>query len=161
MCILAVLTENTNNSHIFFLQKEADEKIKEGTLDVDGGTDAMTVVFGKEKGGYARGVGSGVTYKRYFDLPRRRKETTDERLELLQNQLDNERCNRQKKDLLVKQLSQEMSVKDEQVKKLSSEMAETKGLLDNLMSELKSQGMQLNLQSRMPLDSNVSHFLCC
>ena len=143
------------------MQKEADEKINEGTLDVDGGTDVMTVVFDKEKGGYARGVGSGVTYKRYFDLPRRRKETTDERLELLQNQLDNERCNRQKKDLLVKQLSQEMSVKDEQVKKLSSEMAETKGLLDNLMSELKSQGMQLNLQSRMPLDSNVSHFLCC
>ena len=46
------------------MQKEADEKIKEGTLDVDGGTDAMTVVFGKEKGGYARGVGSGVTYIR-------------------------------------------------------------------------------------------------
>ena len=78
------------------MQKEADEKIKEGTLDVDGGTDAMTVVFGKEKGGYARGVGSGVTYKRYFDIPRRRKET-DERLELLQNQLDNERRDRQKK----------------------------------------------------------------
>ncbi|GKF95494.1 hypothetical protein Tco_0288229, partial [Tanacetum coccineum] len=32
--------------------KEADDKIKEGTA-----------VFGKEKGGYARGVGSGVTYK--------------------------------------------------------------------------------------------------
>ena len=28
--------------------------------------DAMTVVFGKENGGYARGVGSGVTYKRYL-----------------------------------------------------------------------------------------------
>ncbi|GJR83729.1 hypothetical protein Tco_0154514 [Tanacetum coccineum] len=44
--------------------KEADDKIKEGTLNLDDGTDAMTVVFGKEKGGYARGVGSGVTYKR-------------------------------------------------------------------------------------------------
>ena len=142
------------------MQKEADEKIKEGTLEVDGGTDAMTVVFGKEKGGYARGVGSGVTYKRYFDLPRIRKET-DERVELLQTQLDNERRERQKKDQLVKQLSNEMSVKDEQVKKLSTEMAETKGLLANLMSELKSQGMQLNLQSKMPFDSDVSHFLCC
>nr|GEV41875.1 hypothetical protein [Tanacetum cinerariifolium] len=44
--------------------KEADDKIKEGTLNLDDVTDAMTVVFGKEKGGYARGVGSGVTYKR-------------------------------------------------------------------------------------------------
>ncbi|GKA57128.1 hypothetical protein Tco_0756316 [Tanacetum coccineum] len=38
--------------------KEADDKIKEGTLNLDDGTDAITVVFGKEKGGYARGVGS-------------------------------------------------------------------------------------------------------
>nr|GEV15528.1 hypothetical protein [Tanacetum cinerariifolium] len=44
--------------------KEANDKIKEGTLDLDDGTDAMTVVFGKENGGYARGVRSGVTYKR-------------------------------------------------------------------------------------------------
>nr|GEX85470.1 hypothetical protein [Tanacetum cinerariifolium] len=42
--------------------KEADDKIKEGTLNLDDGTDAITVMFGKEKGGYARGVGSGVTY---------------------------------------------------------------------------------------------------
>nr|GFD28538.1 hypothetical protein [Tanacetum cinerariifolium] len=48
--------------------KEADDKIKEGTLNLDDGIDAMTDVFGKEKGGYAR-VGTGVTYKRYFHLP--------------------------------------------------------------------------------------------
>nr|GFC03913.1 hypothetical protein [Tanacetum cinerariifolium] len=35
--------------------KEADDKIKEGILNLDDGTDVMTVVFGKEKGGYARG----------------------------------------------------------------------------------------------------------
>nr|GEZ50105.1 hypothetical protein [Tanacetum cinerariifolium] len=40
--------------------KEADDKIKEGTLNLDDDTNAMTVVFGKEKEGYARGVGSGV-----------------------------------------------------------------------------------------------------
>ncbi|GJS34634.1 putative transposase, Ptta/En/Spm, plant [Tanacetum coccineum] len=44
--------------------KESDDKIKEGTLNLDDGTDAMTVVFGKKKRGYARGVESGVTYKR-------------------------------------------------------------------------------------------------
>nr|GEU49844.1 ribonuclease H-like domain, reverse transcriptase, RNA-dependent DNA polymerase [Tanacetum cinerariifolium] len=43
--------------------KEVDDKIKEGTLNRDDGTDAMTVVFGKEKGAYARGLGGGVTYK--------------------------------------------------------------------------------------------------
>ncbi|GJZ96141.1 hypothetical protein Tco_0668475 [Tanacetum coccineum] len=70
--------------------KETEDKIKEATLKVDHGIDAMTVVLGKEKGGYARGVGSGVTYKRYFDLPRCRQ-ASNERILLLQSQLDNER----------------------------------------------------------------------
>ncbi|GKD66291.1 retrovirus-related pol polyprotein from transposon TNT 1-94 [Tanacetum coccineum] len=83
--------------------KEVDNKIKEGTLNLDDGTDVMTVVFGKEKGGYARGVGSGVTYKRYFHFPRSRQ-VTDERIELLQTQLDNERREHQQKDELVKKL---------------------------------------------------------
>nr|GEW80653.1 hypothetical protein [Tanacetum cinerariifolium] len=68
--------------------KETEDKIKEGTLKVDHGTDAMTVVLGKERGGYARGVGCGVTYKRYFDLPQS-KQASDERILLLQSQLDN------------------------------------------------------------------------
>ncbi|GJY81618.1 hypothetical protein Tco_0494369 [Tanacetum coccineum] len=67
--------------------KETEDKIKEGTLQVDQGTDAMTLVLGKEKGGYARGVGSGVTYKRYFDLPRS-KQAADERILFLESQLD-------------------------------------------------------------------------
>ncbi|GJX67193.1 transposase, Ptta/En/Spm, transposase, Tnp1/En/Spm-like protein [Tanacetum coccineum] len=66
---------------------EIEDKIKEGTLQVDQGTDAMTLVLGKEKGGYARGVGSGVTYKRYFDLPRS-KQVANERILLLESQLD-------------------------------------------------------------------------
>nr|GFA71235.1 hypothetical protein [Tanacetum cinerariifolium]GFA71262.1 hypothetical protein [Tanacetum cinerariifolium] len=77
--------------------KETENKIKEGTLKVDHGTNAMTVVLGKEKGGYARGVGSGVTYKRCFDLPQSRQ-ASDERILLLQSQLDNERRERQKKN---------------------------------------------------------------
>ncbi|GJT47203.1 hypothetical protein Tco_0955918 [Tanacetum coccineum] len=70
--------------------KETEDRIKEGTLKVDHGANAMTVVLGKEKGGYARGVGSGVTYKRHFNLPRSRQ-ASDERILLLQRQLDNER----------------------------------------------------------------------
>ena len=108
------------------MQKEADEKIKEGTLDVDGGTDAMTVVFGKEKGGYARGVGSGVTYKRYFNLPRSRKET-DERLELLQTQLDNERRERQKKRS-TGQATVQRDVRKKSWTKISTNEAKTFGL---------------------------------
>ncbi|GJW03402.1 hypothetical protein Tco_1562258 [Tanacetum coccineum] len=88
--------------------KETEDKIKEGTLKVDHGTDAMTFVLGKEKGGYARGVGSGVTYKRYFDLPRSRQ-ASDERILLLQSQLDNERRERQEKELLIQNLSNKMS----------------------------------------------------
>ncbi|GKG02868.1 hypothetical protein Tco_0310504, partial [Tanacetum coccineum] len=91
--------------------KEADDKIKEGTLNINDGTDAMTVVFVKEKGGYARGVGGGVTYKRYFHLPRSRQ-ATYERIELLQTQLDNERRERQQKEVLVKKLSTKMTKKD-------------------------------------------------
>ncbi|GJT55242.1 hypothetical protein Tco_0990296 [Tanacetum coccineum] len=65
--------------------KETEDKIKEGTLKVDHGTDAMTFVLGKENGGYARGVESGVTYKR---------------------------CECQQKDESVNKLSTEMTEKD-------------------------------------------------
>ncbi|GJR26057.1 transposase, Ptta/En/Spm, transposase, Tnp1/En/Spm-like protein [Tanacetum coccineum] len=68
--------------------KETEDKIKEGTLQVDQGTE--------EKGGYARGVGSGVTYKRYFDLPRS-KQAADERILLLESQLDAARREREEK----------------------------------------------------------------
>ncbi|GKE66713.1 hypothetical protein Tco_1520874 [Tanacetum coccineum] len=120
--------------------KEVDDKIKEGTLNLDDGTDAMTVVFGKEKGGYARGVGSRVTYKRYFHLPRSRQ-PTNERIKLLQTQLDNERRKRQQKNELVKKLSTEMTQKDVLVNKLSNEMIETKGMLSQLISQLAAQGV--------------------
>ncbi|GJU83809.1 hypothetical protein Tco_1291355 [Tanacetum coccineum] len=88
--------------------KETEDKIKEGTLKVDQGTDAITVVLGKEKGGYARGVGSGVTYKRYFDLPRS-KQAADERILLLQSQLDAARRERQEKELLIQSMSSKIT----------------------------------------------------
>ncbi|GJW70697.1 hypothetical protein Tco_0127614 [Tanacetum coccineum] len=60
------------------------------------GTDAMTVVLGKENGGYARGVGSGVTYKVYFDLSRSRQ-ASDERNYVTQSQLVNEKTRTSRK----------------------------------------------------------------
>ncbi|GKA04254.1 hypothetical protein Tco_0677035 [Tanacetum coccineum] len=88
-------------------KKETEDKIKEGTLQVDQGTDSMTLVLGKEKGGYARGVGSGVTYKRYFDLPRS-KQAADERILLLESQLDAARREREEKELLIKSAPREI-----------------------------------------------------
>ncbi|GKE49681.1 hypothetical protein Tco_1480939 [Tanacetum coccineum] len=66
------------------------------------------VHYGKEKGGYARGVESGVTYKRYFDLPRS-KQAADERILLLESQLDAARREREKKELLINSMSSKMS----------------------------------------------------
>ncbi|GJV72409.1 hypothetical protein Tco_1492404 [Tanacetum coccineum] len=105
--------------------KETEDKIKEGTLKVDHGTDAMTFVLGKEKEDYARGVGNGVTYKRYFDLPRSRQ-ASDERILLLQSQLDNERRERQEKELLIQNLSNKMS--------------QTEGMVTTLKNQLAAQG---------------------
>ncbi|GKA44504.1 transposase, Ptta/En/Spm, transposase, Tnp1/En/Spm-like protein [Tanacetum coccineum] len=99
--------------------KETKYKIKEGTLQVDQGTDAMTLVLGKEKGGYARGVGSGVTYKRYFDLPRS-KQAADERILLLESQLDVARREREEKELLIKSMSNKMSQTEGMVTKLKN-----------------------------------------
>ncbi|GJY00959.1 hypothetical protein Tco_0359111 [Tanacetum coccineum] len=122
-------------------RKETEDKIKEGTLKVDHGTDAMTVVLGKEKGGYARGVGSGVTYKRYFDLPRSRQ-ASDERIVLLQSQLDNERRERQEKEL--------------EIQNLSNKMSQTEGMVTKLMNQLAAQGEQLKSMSTQLTPPDVS-----
>ncbi|KAD3641227.1 hypothetical protein E3N88_30451 [Mikania micrantha] len=102
--------------------------------------DAMTVVFGKEKGVYARGVGSGVTYKKYFNLLKK-KQASDERLALLQSQLDNERRERQEKEAVIMNLS--------------NEVAQTEGMITQLMSQLAAQGVKLPLLSTQVTTSNV------
>ncbi|GKB02117.1 hypothetical protein Tco_0830206 [Tanacetum coccineum] len=126
--------------HVKQKMKETEDKIKEGTLKVDHGTDAMTFVLGKEKGGYARGVGSGVTYKRYFDLPRSRQ-ASDERILLLQSQLDNERRERQEKELLINNLSNKMS--------------QTEGMVTTLKNQLVAQGGQFQSMSTQLTPPNV------
>nr|GEV80176.1 hypothetical protein [Tanacetum cinerariifolium] len=121
--------EFVNYTTTYAYKKEADDKIKEGTLNLDDGIDAMIVVFRKEKGGYTRGVGSGVTYKRR---------------------------ERQQKDVLVKKLSTEMTEKDVLVKKSSNEMTKTKGMLSQMMNQLAAQGVQLNLSSQLQVASDSS-----
>nr|GEZ89479.1 hypothetical protein [Tanacetum cinerariifolium] len=89
---------------------------------VDHGTNAMKVVLSKEKGGYARGVGSEVKYKRYFDLPRSRQASA-ERILLLQSQLDNERREHEEKELLIQNLSNKMSQTEGMATKLNNQLA--------------------------------------
>ncbi|GJR69562.1 hypothetical protein Tco_0015627 [Tanacetum coccineum] len=123
--------------------KEADDKIKEGTLNLDDGTDAMTDQSGRLLlSSKIMILQEGcISDKRYFHLPRSRQ-ATDERIELLQTQLDNERRERQQKDVLVK--------------KLSNEITETKGMLSQLMNQLAAQGVQLNLSSQLQVASDVT-----
>ncbi|GJX54729.1 hypothetical protein Tco_0283098 [Tanacetum coccineum] len=101
--------------------KETEDKIKEGTLKVDHGTDAMTV--------------------RYFDLPRS-KQASDERIMLLQSQLDNERRERQEKEL--------------EIQNLSNKMSQRKGMVTKLMNQLVAQGEQLKSMSTQLTPPDVS-----
>ncbi|GKD83136.1 hypothetical protein Tco_1349975, partial [Tanacetum coccineum] len=89
----------------------------------------------------ARGVGSGVTYKRYYDLPRSRQ-PFDERIALLQSQLDNERRERQEKEL--------------EIQNTSNKMLKTEGMVTKLMNQLASQGEQLQSMSTKLTPSDVS-----
>nr|GEZ25413.1 hypothetical protein [Tanacetum cinerariifolium] len=117
--------------------READDKIKEGILNLDDGTDAMTVVFGKKKGEKGRLCKRSGKWS-YI------------------KELDNERCEHQQKDVLVKKLSTEMTKKNVLIKKLSNEMTETKGMLSQLMNQLAVQGVQLNLSSQLQVASDVT-----
>ncbi|KAL6543310.1 hypothetical protein OROHE_010830 [Orobanche hederae] len=45
---------------------EVEEKIKDEALNLDPDQDAITVVFGKDKGHYLKGVGCGVTASTYW-----------------------------------------------------------------------------------------------
>ncbi|KAL8252257.1 hypothetical protein R6Q59_035950 [Mikania micrantha] len=85
-------------------------------------------------------LGSGVTYKKYFNLPQK-KQASDERLALLQSQLDNERRERQEKEA--------------EIMNLSNEVAQTKGMITQLMSQLAAQGVKLPLLSTQVTASNV------
>ncbi|KAL6555873.1 hypothetical protein OROHE_007147 [Orobanche hederae] len=53
---------------------EVEEKIKDEALNLDPDQDAITVVFGKDKGHYLKGVGCGVTASTYWTGPKKRGE---------------------------------------------------------------------------------------
>lgn len=122
------------------MQQTTQDKLIDGTLTVEHG-DAMTLVFGKENGGYAKGVGSGVTYNKYFDVPRSRQ-SADARVALLERQLEMERLEREKerREREDKE-ARETAAKDQIISDLSQEMAKTKGMVSQLLSQLSAKGI--------------------
>ncbi|KAM0058078.1 putative transposase, Ptta/En/Spm, plant [Helianthus debilis subsp. tardiflorus] len=111
---------------------ESETQIKDGALNLDPGMDALTVVFGKEKGGFVKGVGYGVTSSKYWQGPQT-KGSSKERIAQLKFQLHNESLERGKKD--------------EEIKTLSMQMAETNNTLNQLLAHLAAQGQRLPIRS--------------
>lgn len=140
------------------MQKETEKQIKDGTLQVDQGTDAMTLVLGKEKGGYARGVGSGVTYKKYFDLPRSNQGAHD-RILLLQGKLDDARREREENESLIKNMSSKLSENEAMLRQLQNQLAAQQGQLPPTPNQFQNQFAAEDVRDRGNVD--VRQFLCC
>lgn len=96
---------------------------------MDPDQDAITVVFGKEKGHYLKGVGCGVTASTYWTGPKKRGESK-ERIAVLEQQLQNERLEREKKDA--------------EIKTLSSQVAQTNDKLNKLLTQIELQGLLIS-----------------
>ncbi|CAI9300305.1 unnamed protein product [Lactuca saligna] len=83
---------------------EHEKQIKEGQVNFEPVTDATTLVLGKEKGRFLKGVGTGVTYNRYFKVPRS-KGSSKEEIKDLKVALHNGKLELEKKDVEHKALS--------------------------------------------------------
>ncbi|KAL6536901.1 hypothetical protein OROHE_012485 [Orobanche hederae] len=111
----------------------AHKLINDGELKPDPGTDATTLVFGKENGGFLKGVGMGVTATRYFHVPRN-KGSAKEQIQELKIELQKGK--------------REIEKKDDDIKVLSTKMSEQDKTLKLVLAHLASQGMVIpDLQS--------------
>ncbi|CAL8167135.1 unnamed protein product [Prunus armeniaca] len=52
---------------------ELQKKVSEGTLTVSGSNDVLTMALGPEHPGRVRGVGAGISTRKYFNLPRQER----------------------------------------------------------------------------------------
>ncbi|CAI9270468.1 unnamed protein product [Lactuca saligna] len=94
---------------------EHEKQIKEGQVNVELGTDVMTLVFGKEKSGFLKGVGTGVTYNKYFNV-RRSKGSSNDEIKDLKVAMHNGKLELDKKDVELKALSTKVNEQDQTLK---------------------------------------------
>ncbi|GJW71509.1 transposase, Ptta/En/Spm, transposase, Tnp1/En/Spm-like protein [Tanacetum coccineum] len=128
---------------------EPDEEPARGTLWLKGRVnkdgeypdDEIRSVGDKLEKEVCKEDGSELHIKRYFDLPRSRQ-ASNERILLLQSQLDNERRERQEKELLIQNLSNKTS--------------QTEGMVTTLKNQLAAQGGQFQSMSTQLTPPNVS-----
>ena len=69
----------------------------------------MTLVLGKENGGRIKGVGTGVTKNRYFNLPRAKASSNNKELAQLKLQLEIERREKEEKEKKLKDMTEHMA----------------------------------------------------
>ncbi|KAK9074009.1 hypothetical protein SSX86_006604 [Deinandra increscens subsp. villosa] len=130
---------------------ENETKINAGSVTVEPGTDALTLVLGKERGGYLKGIGYGVTSRGYWQgAPKGRSK---ERIEKLESELKNERQLREKKDQEVEHLNDKIKAHDEKIDMLTTfmnDMIKEKQLsvVDKAVNSLKSADAPLNTTVR-------------
>lgn len=119
---------------------EHEKQIKDGNVLLQPGTDAMTMVFGKDKGGYLKGVGTGVTATTYFHVPRN-KGSAKEEIKELKCAVQTGKVELEKKDAQVKALSTKFDEQEQTLKLVLAHLAATGVKLPNLpntsVSELK------------------------
>ncbi|KAL4562303.1 hypothetical protein LXL04_034503 [Taraxacum kok-saghyz] len=107
---------------------ESEQQIKDGKVILEPGTDAMSLVFGQEKGRFLNGVGTGVTATRYFHIPRNKGTTKQEIKDL--------KCAVQTKDI-------ELEKKNAEVKSLSTKVDEQEETLKLVLAHLAATGVNL------------------
>ncbi|CAI9270742.1 unnamed protein product [Lactuca saligna] len=94
---------------------EHEKQITEGQVNVEPGIDAMNLVFGKEKGGFLKGVSTRVTYNKYFNVPRSKRSSKEE-IKDLKVALHNGKHELEKKDVELKALSTKVNEQDQTLK---------------------------------------------
>ncbi|CAI9270808.1 unnamed protein product [Lactuca saligna] len=112
---------------------EHEKQIKYGDVKLDPGMDAMSLVFGKDNGGFLKGVGTGVTASRYFNIPRT-KGSSKEQIADLKFELQNERLELQKRDEELKALSTKVREQDKTLKLVLAHLESQGTMIPNLTS---------------------------
>ncbi|XP_042755670.1 uncharacterized protein LOC122196626 [Lactuca sativa] len=112
---------------------EHETQIKDGDVKLNPGMDAMSLVFGKDNGGFLKGVGTGVTASRYFNIPRTNG-SSKEQITDLKFELRNERLELQKKDEELQALSTKVREQDKTLKLVLAHLESQGTMIPNLPS---------------------------